>query len=197
MTDVLDRRTKPCSQALSALLPADRLQAGVAMALLENVFDPRTGSVAAAAISSATFFFFSAAWAARPMNLHTAIARSCNTYSTHGSAYRLDKIAPWHAAWDWARIRSPVVSQAMAPCPTARGSAAPASTPKAILMPDWTQSERSSVDRRIRHPQSAPARHHGRLHRIGKKVGRADGRRRPEPEPCLMRRNLSPRCDRE
>ena len=139
-----DERKPLLNKALNALYPpGSTMKPSVAMALLENGIDPEE-RVSCGGGYQLGNRFFRCLGRHGPMNLHTAIARSCNTYFyAMGRRIGFDKIAPVARALGLGqRFDLPVVSQSFGTIPDSEWKQRRAAqNPKAFHRPDWTESD--------------------------------------------------------
>ena len=139
-----DERKPLLNKALNALYPpGSTMKPSVAMALLENGIDPED-RVSCGGGYQLGNRFFRCLGRHGSMNLHTAIARSCNTYFyAMGRRIGFDKIAPVARALGLGqRFDLPVVSQSFGTIPDSEWKQRRAAqNPKAFHRPDWTESD--------------------------------------------------------
>ena len=127
------------------------------------------------------------------MTMHTAIARSCNTYFyAMGRRVGIDRIAPMARDLGLGQhFDLPVVSQSYGTMPdSAMEETAARAESRAVPAPRLDRiGHAQRVDRPgLCHRQSAPARHHGRLRRLGPQdPAAADRRRRPGAAASALR----------
>lgn len=139
-----DERKPLLNKALNALYPpGSTMKPAVAMALLEAGIDPeeRVNCPGGYQLGNR---FFRCLGRHGGMNLHTAIARSCNTYFyAMGRRIGFDRIAPVARALGLGeRFDLPVVSQSYGTIPDSAWKARRhARNPKAFLRADWTDSD--------------------------------------------------------
>ena len=180
-----DERKPLLNKVLNALYPpGSTMKPAVATALLHAGIDPAEHVNCPGGYQLGNRFF-RCLGRHGAMNMHTAIARSCNTYFySMGRRIGFDRVAP--VARDLGlgqRFELPVVSQSYGTIPdSAWKRRRHAQNPQAFLRADWTEfGHAQRLDRPgLCHPQPAPARHHGRLRRLGPQdPAAADRRRRP------------------
>jgi len=139
-----DERKPLLNKALNALYPpGSTMKPAVAMALLEAGIDPEE-RVSCGGGYQLGNRFFRCLGRHGPMNLHTAIARSCNTYFySMGRRIGFDRIAPVARALGLGeRFDLPVVSQSYGTIPDSEWKRRRhAQNPKGFLRADWTDSD--------------------------------------------------------
>ncbi len=139
-----DERKPLLNKALNALYPpGSTLKPAVAMALLEAGVDPeeRVNCPGGYQLGNR---FFRCLGRHGGMNMHTAIARSCNTYFySMGRRIGFDRISPVARALGLGeRFDLPVVSQSYGTMPDSAWKARRyADNPDSVYRPDWTQSD--------------------------------------------------------
>ena len=139
-----DERKPLLNKALNALYPpGSTMKPAVAMALLEAGVDPeeRVNCPGGYQLGNR---FFRCLGRHGSMNLHTAIARSCNTYFySMGRRIGFDRIAPVARALGLGeRFDLPVVSQSYGTIPDSEWKRRHhAQNPRGFLRPDWTESD--------------------------------------------------------
>ena len=139
-----DERKPLLNKALNALYPpGSTIKPASALALLEAGIDPeeRVGCGGGYQLGNR---FFQCLGRHGPMTMHTAIARSCNTYFyAMGRRVGFDRIAPvWRELGLGQRFEMPVVSQSYGTVPDSRWKQRrAAATPKAFHRPDWTEAD--------------------------------------------------------
>jgi penicillin-binding protein 2 len=140
-----DERKPLLNKALNALYPpGSTIKPAMAMALLEAGVSPedRVNCPGGYQLGNR---FFRCLGRHGSMNMHTAIARSCNTYFyAMGNRIGFDRIAPvWRALGLGERYEGlPVVSQNYGTVPDSAWKQRRASeNPEAFYRPDWTNSD--------------------------------------------------------
>ncbi|MGQ0558768.1 MAG: penicillin-binding protein 2 [Sphingosinicella sp.] len=139
-----DERRPLLNKVLNALYPpGSTIKPAVAMALLEAGIDPEERIVCGGGYQLGNRFF-RCLGRHGPMNLHTAIARSCNTYFyAMGRRIGFDRIAPVARALGLGeRFDLPVVSQSFGTVPDSAWKRRKyEANPKLYMRPDWTDSD--------------------------------------------------------
>jgi penicillin-binding protein 2 len=139
-----DERRPLLNKALNGLYPpGSTFKPTVAMALLRAGVDPddRVSCGGGYALGNR---FFRCLGRHGPMNMHTAIARSCNTYFyAMGRRVGIDAISPVCQEFGFGqRFDLPVVSQSYGTMPSAAWKRARYERrPQSIERPDWTESD--------------------------------------------------------
>jgi penicillin-binding protein 2 len=139
-----DERRPLLNKALNGLYPpGSTFKPSVAMALLKAGVDPdeRVSCGGGYALGNR---FFRCLGRHGPMNMHTAIARSCNTYFySMGRKVGIDVIAPVCKQLGFGqKFDLPVVSQNYGTMPSDEWKRMRfEKSPKAIERPDWTESD--------------------------------------------------------
>ena len=139
-----DERKPLLNKVLNALYPpGSTIKPANSMALLEAGIDPEE-RVSCGGGYQLGNRFFQCLGRHGPMTMHTAIARSCNTYFyAMGRRIGFDRIAPvWRELGLGQRFDLPVVSQSYGTVPdSAWKQRRAALTPKAFHRPDWTEAD--------------------------------------------------------
>ncbi|MGZ8359719.1 MAG: penicillin-binding protein 2 [Allosphingosinicella sp.] len=139
-----DERKPLLNKVLNALYPpGSTIKPGVAMALLEAGVDPEDRVVCGGGYQLGNRFF-RCLGRHGPMTMHTAIARSCNTYFySMGRRIGFDRIAPvWRELGLGQRFELPVVSQSYGTVPDSAWKRRRfEQNPKAFMRADWTESD--------------------------------------------------------
>jgi len=139
-----DERRPLLNKALNGLYPpGSTFKPTVAMALLKAGVDPDERVVCGGGYPLGNRFF-RCLGRHGPMNMHTAIARSCNTYFyAMGRKVGIDVLSPVCKQMGFGqKFDLPVVSQNYGTMPSAEWKRAKFETsPKAIERPDWTESD--------------------------------------------------------
>ncbi len=139
-----DEKKPLLNKVLNALFPpGSTFKPAVAMALLEAGIDPED-RVSCGGGYQLGNRFFRCLGRHGPMNMHTAIARSCNTYFyAMGRRIGFDRIAPVARMLGLGeRFDLPVVSQSYGTIPdSAWKRRRHAQNPNAFLRADWTESD--------------------------------------------------------
>ncbi|MGZ8281474.1 MAG: penicillin-binding protein 2 [Allosphingosinicella sp.] len=139
-----DERKPLLNKVLNALYPpGSTIKPGVAMALLEAGVDPEDRVVCGGGYQLGNRFF-RCLGRHGPMTMHTAIARSCNTYFySMGRRIGFDRIAPvWRELGLGQRFELPVVSQSYGTVPDSAWKRRRfEQNPKAFRRADWTESD--------------------------------------------------------
>jgi penicillin-binding protein 2 len=139
-----DERRPLLNKALNGLYPpGSTFKPAVAMALLRAGVDPddRVSCGGGYALGNR---FFRCLGRHGPMNMHTAIARSCNTYFyAMGRKIGIDALAPVLKEMGFGqKFDLPVVSQNYGTVPSAEWKRMRfEKNPKSIERPDWTESD--------------------------------------------------------
>jgi penicillin-binding protein 2 len=139
-----DERRPLLNKALNGLYPpGSTYKPAVAMALLKAGIDPddRVSCGGGYALGNRVFRCLGRHG---PMNMHTAIARSCNTYFySMGRKVGIDALAPVLKQMGFGqKFDLPVVSQNYGTVPSAEWKRARfEKNPKSIERPDWTESD--------------------------------------------------------
>jgi penicillin-binding protein 2 len=139
-----DERRPLLNKALNGLYPpGSTYKPAVAMALLKAGIDPndRVSCGGGYALGNRVFRCLGRHG---PMNMHTAIARSCNTYFySMGRKIGIDALAPVLKQMGFGqKFDLPVVSQNYGTVPSAEWKRARfEKNPKSIERPDWTESD--------------------------------------------------------
>ena len=139
-----DERKPLLNKALNALYPpGSTIKPSSAVALLEAGIDPEE-RVSCGGGYQLGNRFFQCLGRHGPMTMHTAIARSCNTYFySMGRRVGFDRIAPvWKELGLGQRFDLPVVSQSYGTVPdSAWKQRRYDQNPKAFYRRDWTESD--------------------------------------------------------
>jgi penicillin-binding protein 2 len=139
-----DERKPLLNKVLNALYPpGSTIKPASALALLEAGVDP-DDRVSCGGGYQLGNRFFRCLGRHGPMTMHTAIARSCNTYFyAMGRRVGFDRIAPvWRDLGLGQRFELPVVSQSYGTVPdSAWKQRRAAQTPNAFHRPDWTEAD--------------------------------------------------------
>ena len=139
-----DERKPLLNKVLNALYPpGSTIKPAVAMALLEAGVDPED-RVSCGGGYQLGNRFFRCLGRHGPMTMHTAIARSCNTYFySMGRRVGFDRIAPvWRTFGLGEKFDLPVVSQSYGTVPdSAWKRRRYDQNPDLFMRPDWTESD--------------------------------------------------------
>jgi len=139
-----DERKPLLNKVLNALYPpGSTIKPASALALLEAGVDPED-RVSCGGGYQLGNRFFRCLGRHGPMTMHTAIARSCNTYFyAMGRRVGFDRIAPvWRELGLGQRFELPVVSQSYGTVPdSAWKQRRAAQNAKAFHRPDWTEAD--------------------------------------------------------
>ncbi|HEX8641607.1 MAG TPA: penicillin-binding protein 2 [Allosphingosinicella sp.] len=139
-----DERKPLLNKVLNAMYPpGSTVKPGNSLALLEAGIDPEE-RVSCGGGYQLGNRFFQCLGRHGPMTMHTAIARSCNTYFyAMGRRVGFDRIAPvWRNLGLGQKFDLPVVSQSYGTVPDSEWKRRRFErSPKAMMRPDWTESD--------------------------------------------------------